>query len=99
MHNPTTTLTWLKSKPDNYRAYGFYWWSIKRMLREEGANLGTNDDPEVRKMIERMYDDDDDLMLVADHYANRMYGQNAHYHTLPNGEEYYIHDSDMDGLT
>lgn len=33
----------VEAKPDNYLRFGVYWWAVKRVLRNNGVDVGTYD--------------------------------------------------------
>lgn len=94
--------TVLKKKPLTYRAFGPYWWLLKRMFIEHDiVRFGTSSDAE---WVEATDYGDDTLNLLAiyafyDHSSNiGLLYSNAHTVPLEDGEalNYVLVDEDME---
>lgn len=86
-----------KRDPKNYLSYGAYWWSIKRLCREHGFDLGSNDDTEAREACESANPDPLELWYACvDHsQAHTKYTFRNGVCNLPDGTPYTLHDPDM----
>lgn len=102
----TTVTHLLAKKPETYRAYGPYWWSIKRWMKREnmGAGslyfLGEYDETETRKIIEKCYPDEQDRFASAlQHYEQKVLRgevtDGSSYLPTPDMSPYQLTDPDL----
>jgi hypothetical protein len=96
----------LQTDPGAYRAFGIYWWTLKRWLAQyhDQATLyflagRTTDDPPCRHHVERLFDTPDELLRAAvQHYNTKVelgerYDGNTYF---PDDDETYrLHDPDL----
>lgn len=93
----------LQHTPENYRAFGPYWWSLKRFIRRHYPGMfywaaGRVDDEQAREAVESELPDEQKILAAAcDHYA-RMVLQGTPTigsGNLPDGSPYQLDDPDM----
>lgn len=95
----------LQQDPATYRAFGVYWWPLKRMLKEHYDTetlyfLGGVDDPEVRELVETHWKHDDRTLFRAamNHFREKtLWGERYDgLSSLPtDGAPYMLEDLDM----
>lgn len=67
----------LDARPGTYRAFGVYWWALKRHMRASGMRrwyLGASDDVPCRARVRREIGDDPARVLAAaaQHYREKI---------------------------
>jgi len=93
----------LQANPSNYRAFGPYWWSIKRILKEHYNQdvlyaLGPQDEPETRAILAKLWPAEESRWEAAlNHYVEKTVHGEAQdrYSALPDGSPYEVHDQDF----
>ena len=98
----------IKDSPIRYRAYGPYWWALKRVLIENGydfgmLNFGKNDSYD--KELAALYSgqDNEQTIVLADAFwrqtvATSLEGTNKFLIDDSTGESFTLYDEDMEGL-
>lgn len=95
----TDTLT---GNPALYRSYGAYWWSIKKLLRDNGVDFGEDDELITREHV--AYSDPVDLLCAAAIYQEHIIdggGMNNNIHQFTIDDEpfdYSLEDTDMEEM-
>lgn len=93
----TELARWITQEPNRYRYFGVWWWSLKDVLRRDGFELGTNDNPAVRQRLSVLAPDDAAVVRAALREMRRNLGAYLDGSCqFPDGEAYYLHDADMD---
>lgn len=83
-------------KPYGYVWFGPYWYNLKAWLREQGYDLGSHDDPELRAQMAHRYRTPRALIRAAFEHYRAHYGTYSDgMVTLPDGSERYLNDPDM----
>jgi len=85
----------LDANPATYRAFGVYWWTLKRLMRESGMRrwyLGPTDDLPCRMRIRREIGTDPATLLAAaaHHYRTKA----LHGEAFDGGSRYPGDDDD-----
>lgn len=88
----------IRKQPEQYYWFGPYWWSVKKILRDQGVyDFGPNDEPQTRQQIEGTTGTDPQVImdLAMEHYQSRIGTFKHGYCQMPNGQEYYLSDPDV----
>lgn len=89
----------LQREPQQYVAFGAYWWAVKDVLRRHGTDFGEADDEVVR--ADYIAKDDETVLIAAQIYKEAFYShyfaQNRAF-TLSDGRAYTLYDADMEML-
>jgi hypothetical protein len=92
----------LRDRPLFYRNFGPWWWGIKAQLKELGhtrdelQHLGDTDDERCHVFYEELTPHQVYMSaLKHQHNATKLH-YNGKRTDLPNGEDYYIHDNDVE---
>jgi hypothetical protein len=84
----------LENDPASYRAFGPFWWFIKRLLRRFYAQnralyfLGGSDEPETRRRLAGLYPSESGMFEAALHH----YAAKVQYGEVYDGESYWPDD-------
>lgn len=87
----------LKKYPDRYLAFGPYWYFVKDVLRREGFNFGSNDEPGTRAAMLAYHggNKSETYKAALGHYNDHIGSLNKHNWKLPDGSPYVLHDPDV----
>ena len=98
----------IKDSPIRYRAYGPYWWALKRVLIENGydfgmLNFGKNDSYDKELVALYSGQDNEQTIVLADAFwrqtvATSLEGTNKFLIDDSTGESFTLYDEDMEGL-
>lgn len=104
--NLAGVVQFLQAAPENYRAFGPYWWHVKRFIAEHYPGVfhwtsGRADDPIARDQIELEHDTEQAVLEAACDHVQLMVVQGTPTigsGNLPDGTPYQLDDPDMGAI-